>query len=310
MQIINTYSGLAKHFAAGDAKKLESFRKFALSRHLYDPHFYMPSTVNFYQLSCNPKKKVSDERIKEVIEGIVCSIYLAQTQVYQAVDKNNVRILKRDECLPPEKIEIYSFVYNKFLKKIIVKDLFKNSAFKNGDELDLKSLSKAVFAVCEPAQDFILINWKNNQALSKKFEELKLGRYSHIYGTRKPTKVKAITKNEIEFVKKFLKRESEDLKLFLEECEEKGLKETFNKWGKEKRFISNSEILAIRLKGKLRSKAFKRFAARVGTNFTKFIEKYQPDRRGGDHASAAFKTATRTLASTKLLQEPKTTSEA
>lgn len=290
--LVNTYSGLSKYYSGKDIEKLKAFQEFAKTRHLYDPHFFLSKRVNFYQLMCNPMNKVTDIRIEEVVTGLVYSIHLVNWQIRSS------KLLPEGACLQPDVDEIEDFVYEVFSKKILASDLQTSLLHKNHylsrGKVNIDAINRYIKKINDTAFQWAALNWKNASVCQQLFDGLKMGKRGYVYGQRKTYKTKVITNKELEILRKFFRRGKTDEELFIKECETSDLKTTFNKWGKEKRFMQADIVMRL-LGQELRSKSFKRFSKKVGVDFDKFLDKYAPDKRkgnGGDRRSAAFKIAT------------------
>ncbi len=305
---MNTYSGLAKFYSQGNPDMLAKFKAFAQHEHLYDPHFYLGKNVDFLTAMFGGKNVVvTIERLRNVCKALVYSIYIVQQQIRNARDiTTGLFILDPAACLMPDDDLVIDFVNDHLLYSVNRDNLphisvrkSKTNKLNDANDATLKYVGdgwvyKDLAIMMENAKIESRTIWRNGQACKELFEKLQCGNKGYIYGAYKKRNI-VITENEKKIVKCFLKKD-QDMKLFLNDCEEKGFKTAFNTWGKEKKFAATL-IIMTRLTPILRSKAFKRFAAKVGIDFGKLISKYAPDKRKGNGRQANTIVTTEALAS-------------
>lgn len=289
-RLINTYSGLSKLYASEDKAKLKKYQEFAKETHLYDPQFFLGTVkgrkVNFFTAMFGNKKGkiiIDIKRLMNCTEALIYSLHLVQYQVYNAKDiQTGERLTQTTMCLTPDFDLVYEFIDDYLIKWINhdyldgnkkVFDMIESGEYKNECQRINSEAVKAVPLI-----------WCKGHECKDLFTKLGFGHKGYIYGEMKPYKKAALTKNDKAIMMVFMKRGKEDLEKFTKEVEEKGLSTAFKEWYKGKKFIdSNIAFIMINSKIGLRSKAFKRFAAKIdGANFDRVVAEYAKDKRSNN----------------------------
>ena len=297
-RLINTYSGLSKLYACEDKAKLKKFQDFAKTRHLYDPQFFLGTVkgkkINFFTAMFGNKKgkiNIDIKRLMNCTEALIYSLHLIQYQVHNAKDiETGERLVPIALCLEPDFDLVYEFIKDHLTKWI-------NHDYLEGNKKVFELLESGDYeAMCvefhNKALKEIPLIWCKGKECQELFAKLGFGDKGYIYGQMKEYKTKPLTKNEQTIMLLFMKRGKEDLQKFIKDVEEKGLSTAFKEWYKGKKFIdSNVAFIMINSKIGLRSKAFKRFAAKIdGANFDRVIAGYAKDKRSNNSGTKGIGT--------------------
>lgn len=289
--LINTTSGLIKFYSAYDKDLNEKLNKFVRVNHLFEPHFYIPNRLNFFDVVCpSNKKKITIERFEEVIKALHISIYLP----YFYMVKSG---LLNGRTIRPSVDAIIKYINDKFISKI---DEKRYKLCGEGAKKFISCFDEYIIANDKKVYEFCEKHCMNAEHMKKQFERLHMNSQSFIYGNTRG-KSKKPTRNEMEIVRSFFKRSAEQEPRFVKECEKDGLKETFNRWGKNNEFLQLNIVFML-LKGKLRTKAFKRFSNKVGIDFRSYVDTYQEDKRKYNGRKATSTATTNTAESSSTVK--------
>lgn len=281
-KLINTYSGLAKLYANENIEQIKKFHDFAVHVHLYDPQFYLPKNFKLLEEMFKKGKDVvvDIDKLQNLGDALIWSIYLVQCQIHYARDiDTGERLVAEGACLYPDNDLVENFIEDHLMQYV------------NTEFLGAKLNNKIIDSVGEiwnhfrttmaTAQAKSKVLWRNGIECKKLFTDLGYGDKGYIYGERKEYKKSVLTKKDQEIMKYFMKRGDKDLELFMKDADDNGFETAFKNWFGQKKFMAADIVMLILNKNiGLRSKAWKRFAAKMpSVHFDKMIEKYAQDKR-------------------------------